>query len=373
MSMVVQATVRVCVLSFALALSACAAPGPPTWPTQRDAARTARRAGLDPAPAWARDVIESLNEPEDGRHGALISRLAFRFQPPDAQRMFTTASRKLDELGEPAGIVESRVHREADREWFTALIVHGKGHQRRLVLYQIARDGEALARIFIRTHWFRDAVTAPADDYVSVNRFRFPGKGRWVVIQGGRTREDNKHHDHRSQRFAYDVLIKQSGSSRPTGPRENERYYAHGQPIVAPAPGTVVFARDGEPETEPGEKGKGGGNGVIIDHGFGEYSALWHMIPGSVTVKVGDHVEWGRELGRVGNSGRSTQPHIHFHVACGPPGSDPFGLPAELRDLYVDGKWQRSAMPRKRQRIEAHEDHPRPGSPREGSTIILDW
>lgn len=370
MSMVVQALLRVFVPALALVLGACAVPGPSTWPTARQSTRTARRHGLEPAPTWAREVIQAL---EDGHTDPLWPRLAFRFQAPDAAAMFAAATRRLRALGPRVGIVESRVHREADREWFTALVVYGRGQRRTMVLYQIGRDGDALARILVRTHWFRHAVTHPADDYVAVNRFRFPGRGEWVVIQGGRTPEENKHHAHRTQRFAYDVLIKVAGRSRPTGPKQTARHYAYDQPVLAPAPGVVVFARDGEPQTGPGEEGRGGGNGVIIDHGFGEYSSLWHMIPGTVRVHEGDRVAWGQELGRVGNSGRSTQPHIHFHVACGPDEDTAFALPAHLHDLRVDGKWQRAAMPVRGQRIEPHEQRPQPGQPRRGPTIILDW
>ena len=106
-----------------------------------------------------------------------------------------------------------------------------------------------------------------------------------------------------------------------------------------------MFARDGVAENRPQKSGKGGGNGVIIDHGFGEYSSLWHMIPGSVKVKEGDWVQWGQELGRVGNSGASTAPHIHFHVESAPPKKGGIGLPAEFTDVMVNDRYRAHFMP----------------------------
>ncbi|HEY0135684.1 MAG TPA: M23 family metallopeptidase, partial [Nannocystis sp.] len=78
-----------------------------------------------------------------------------------------------------------------------------------------------------------------------------------------------------------------------------------------------------------------------------------HMVPGSVTVKAGDKVELGQTLGKVGNSGRSTGPHIHFQVS-----SDPFpesgkqiGLQAPFVDVYVDGLWYPRKMPVRGDRV----------------------
>ncbi|MGH7448112.1 MAG: M23 family metallopeptidase, partial [Longimicrobiales bacterium] len=55
------------------------------------------------------------------------------------------------------------------------------------------------------------------------------------------------------------------------------------------------------------------GNSVVIDLG-GRYAFYAHLIPGSLRVSVGDRVRRGQVIGRVGNSGNSTEPHLHFHV-----------------------------------------------------------
>ncbi len=75
-----------------------------------------------------------------------------------------------------------------------------------------------------------------------------------------------------------------------------------GQPIYAVAPGVVVFAG---PLTVRG-------NATMIDHGQGIFSAYMHQ--SEILVNVGDRVEQGQLIGRVGNTGRVEGPHLHFEV-----------------------------------------------------------
>ncbi|MCY3568951.1 MAG: peptidoglycan DD-metalloendopeptidase family protein [Chloroflexi bacterium] len=76
----------------------------------------------------------------------------------------------------------------------------------------------------------------------------------------------------------------------------------HGDPIVAPAPGTVVWTGDLVIH----------GIGVILDHGAGVYSGYWHM--SLIAVRSGDEVESGDWLGNIGSTGLSTGPHLHWEV-----------------------------------------------------------
>ena len=61
-----------------------------------------------------------------------------------------------------------------------------------------------------------------------------------------------------------------------------------------------------------------GGNHVIVDIGGGRYAFYAYLKPGSVEVKEGDHVGSGQVLARLGNSGNTTFPHLHFHVMDAP-------------------------------------------------------
>jgi murein DD-endopeptidase MepM/ murein hydrolase activator NlpD len=118
-----------------------------------------------------------------------------------------------------------------------------------------------------------------------------------------------------------------------------EDYYAYGAEALAAADGQVVGALNDLPEDpagmqRPGESqqayfsrqqklqesrlSKGiadvTGNYVMIDHGKGEYSFYAHMQKGGVRVHVGDKVKAGDVLGKLGSSGNSTEPHLHFQV-----------------------------------------------------------
>jgi hypothetical protein len=94
----------------------------------------------------------------------------------------------------------------------------------------------------------------------------------------------------------------------------------YGENILAVADGTVVRAIDGLPNQVPGALPQGldprqaDGNAVFLRLRDGRIVMYAHMIPGSVTVHVGDHVVRGQILGRVGNSGNSSAPHLHLHV-----------------------------------------------------------
>ena len=108
---------------------------------------------------------------------------------------------------------------------------------------------------------------------------------------------------------------------------QNDQWFAYGADVVAVAPGTVVGMRDGMPENEPGRTTTTlstaidyDGNHVVVDIGDGVYALFAHLLPGSVTVRVGDQVETGQVLGLLGNSGNSTGPHLHFGLIDG---SDP--------------------------------------------------
>ena len=60
-----------------------------------------------------------------------------------------------------------------------------------------------------------------------------------------------------------------------------------------------------------------GGNHVVLDLGGGRFAFYAHLQPGSLKVKVGDRVTRGQIIGLVGNSGNSTEPHLHFHISNG--------------------------------------------------------
>jgi hypothetical protein len=149
-----------------------------------------------------------------------------------------------------------------------------------------------------------------------------------------------------AQRFAIDWVKIDAHSRTFSGDSlKNSSYYAYGNDALAVADGIVTEVKDSIPENVPGIYSRAvpitletvGGNHVIIDLGGGRYAFYAHLQPGSIKVKLGDRVKRGQRLGLVGNSGNSTEPHLHFHVsdASSPLGSE--GIPYAFETLYVIG------------------------------------
>jgi hypothetical protein len=149
-----------------------------------------------------------------------------------------------------------------------------------------------------------------------------------------------------AQRFAIDwVKVSDEDKTFKGDSLKNESYYAEGADALAVANGTVVEVKDSIPENVPGIDSRAvpitletvGGNHVIIDIGGGYYAFYAHLKPGSLKVKLGDKVKRGQVIGHVGNTGNSTEPHLHFHVADAnsPLGSE--GVPYRLDSFEIVG------------------------------------
>lgn len=144
-----------------------------------------------------------------------------------------------------------------------------------------------------------------------------PYDGEWNVLWGGDTKDMNAHHDNTAQRHAFDFIVKDSQNSSHKGEgKNNEDYYAFGRDVLVPGPGVVIEASDGVHDNTPMDTNplSPAGNHVIIKHSDREYSLLAHLLCGSLTVEAGAQVETGQKIGECGNSGNSSEPHIHYHL-----------------------------------------------------------
>jgi murein DD-endopeptidase len=153
-----------------------------------------------------------------------------------------------------------------------------------------------------------------------------------------------------AQRFAIDyVKMDESGRRFVGDSLKNESYYAEGVDALAVADGIVAAVKDSIPENIPGPASRAvpitletvGGNFVILDIGQGRYAFYAHLKPGSLRVRPGDRVRKGQVIGLVGNSGNSTEPHLHFHLmdATSPLGSE--GIPYAHESFELVGKCRR--------------------------------
>jgi len=186
--------------------------------------------------------------------------------------------------------------------------------------------------------------------YEVKNPYVFPVKGTWIA-----TDIYSSIDSHRwcyNSEFAFDLgqlneefmLISKEGM-------ENEEYVHYGKEIVAIGDGTVIEAYNDFPEYSLGYKNKlershydnlekihgpiprSAGNYVVIEHANSEYSFYCHMIPNSVQVKKGQKVKAGEVLGKLGSSGNSNCPHLHFHLMDGANKLTARGLPCNFINI----------------------------------------
>jgi hypothetical protein len=126
-------------------------------------------------------------------------------------------------------------------------------------------------------------------------------------------------------------------------PMKNEDYLAYGEPLLAVDAGTVTTVVSDTPDSTPSALPEGialaelGGNQIIIDIGNGVYASYLHLAPGSPTVKVGDKVTRGQVIGRLGNSGNSSEAHLHFQLQRSPAVLAGDNVPFEINTLTYSG------------------------------------
>lgn len=194
----------------------------------------------------------------------------------------------------------------------------------------------------------------PMDELVAPMAFAWPGAGEWYVFWGGDTKEENYHVDSKTQRAALDlVIVDGNGKSYQGEGQLNTDYYAFGKKVLAPADGKVVFAVDGIPDNIPGEMNPMfvPGNSVLLDVGDDVHVLIAHLREGSVAVSKGDIVSAGDLLGQCGNSGNSSEAHIHIHAQDGLDMTESNGLKMIFAALEVNGTAVQNHSPVKGERV----------------------
>ncbi|MFN7922889.1 MAG: M23 family metallopeptidase [Bryobacteraceae bacterium] len=154
--------------------------------------------------------------------------------------------------------------------------------------------------------------------------------GDWWIANGPSNTSDHRRAQVRkdgdlnapfAQRYAIDFGLICDGRWFQNKGKANSDYCGWGSKVLAVAAGQVVSTHDGVPENSPGslavklDKQTLMGNHVILDIGGGHWALYAHLKPGSLLVKAGDRVEAGQAIGRVGNTGSSGAPHLHFHLS----------------------------------------------------------
>jgi murein DD-endopeptidase MepM/ murein hydrolase activator NlpD len=224
-------------------------------------------------------------------------------------------------------------------------------------------------------------VTDELADAVVVE-FPLRGEG-WVAVNSPGDRIPSHGVDMLGQRYAYDLLRVDGRSRLHDHPgsslrtwivgRPTHDYYAWGSPIHAPFEGEVVRAVDGVTERRrihpvreiahvlwngltfrPSKLPAVLGNHVIARRGD-LYAAFVHIAPGTVAVAAGQRIRTGDVIGRVGHTGNSTAPHLHFQLMDSDDPMSAKGIPCAFRayDVLRDGSWEQvsNGVPRRSERI----------------------
>jgi hypothetical protein len=221
--------------------------------------------------------------------------------------------------------------------------------------------GVGLILFGLIARWLTTRAQRPArgaePDPVAVG---LPLTGRWTALNGPATKVPS--HTHAlAQTYAIDLVQRPAPEPVWFWPpaRRPRDYTAFGAPLLAPAGGTVVATADGQRDhltrtSVPGvlylllegfvrSQGRPRhllGNHVILDLGDGVFAVFAHVRRGSLRVAVGDRVVAGQQLGEVGNSGNSSEPHLHFQLMDGADIATAHGLRFSWRYQDEDGHEQ---------------------------------
>lgn len=193
---------------------------------------------------------------------------------------------------------------------------------------------QLLASVFLRPR-FQDS------EPVSL---QLPFRGTWLVGAGGTTRRNSHSWTILAQRYAYDFVIGPSFSDTANNHGEHlADYSAYGQPIFAPIDGKVVSVRRNARDAPAPGSGwldwwsiDPRGNHVLLECQPNTFILLAHLRPHSVTVDRGESVIKGAKLGECGNSGRSTEPHLHLHCQRGSGLAFAEGLPIVFSSCSIE-------------------------------------
>lgn len=204
-------------------------------------------------------------------------------------------------------------------------------------------------------------VRAPRQDDHPPVEVASPVTGRWAALNSPADKVPSHGIRAYGQAFAIDIAHprpKGAAASLGWGLRQRPptAYSSFGQPVYAVRGGTVVTVTDGQRDhlarnTWPGiaylmaveglARELAGaprviGNHVVIDHGDRVHSLYAHLRRGSATVRAGDRVEAGQLIGAVGNSGNTSEPHLHFQLMDDPAPAAAAGIPFRWNDIDQD-------------------------------------
>ena len=220
---------------------------------------------------------------------------------------------------------------------YTALLGWGDAH---MAFTFFIDDQDTVIGLDIVPEW--PLPPDPAAGLPVGTAFRLPMNGVWFISTGGPRHYANHHAADPVTRRAYDLGVWSERGEGVPALAENADFWAWEQPIFAPAAGTVIRTDNDVPDNQLGVVDtSSSGNYIILQTAPQEFVLMGHLRQGSVAVAVGEQVQTGQFLARVGNSGFSTRPHLHMQLTnrdifVSDP--DTISLPLHFKNLLVNGK-----------------------------------
>ena len=181
------------------------------------------------------------------------------------------------------------------------------------------------------------------ENYICKNSYILPFSGKWTVVNGGVDKKLSHSWSIVTQRYAYDFLIvNDEGKSFDGNGKSIKNYFCYGENIVAPADGIVLKLCNKYKDSRV--DGKRAfcdawdirGNFIVIKHNDSEFSAIAHIMKDSFNVKIGDRVKQGEIIAKCGNSGNTSEPHIHFQLQTGKSFFLSAGLPIIFNNIKTE-------------------------------------
>ncbi|MAL16643.1 MAG: peptidase M23 [Balneola sp.] len=157
--------------------------------------------------------------------------------------------------------------------------------------------------------------------------------GLYIVGHGGDSPIINYHNVSKTQAYALDVSKINSAGIRAWGihPEELDRYAIFGENLYSPCDGQVLDVTKGNPDMNPPQRGEGhpAGNHVVLECNEVEVT-MAHFKQNSIVVDSAERVQKGDLLGKVGNSGNTSEPHLHIHAV-----KDSVGIPIRFKKRFL--------------------------------------
>ncbi|MDT0739109.1 M23 family metallopeptidase [Staphylococcus haemolyticus] len=157
-------------------------------------------------------------------------------------------------------------------------------------------------------------IKYPDKNKITLNKYIMPVNSGWEVFWGGDNELFNYHYPNESQRYAYDLIIRKNNISYKNFGYINKDYYCFSEDIIAPQDGIIIDIENKQTDSDSQKDNNLFGNYILISHKNNEYSLLAHLEYSSINVSIGEKVHQGDLIGKCGNSGNSSEPHLHFQV-----------------------------------------------------------